>query len=509
MIMKNIYRFIYVFIVAIACSGIGCNKILDLEASNTINEKNAWKSITDTRSALLGNYGLMRSALADNEANWMYGELRGSAFKSVSRPDLKAVIDGKLNLPFPLLENVSNWRKFYAVINSSFLFIEKSGNVLASDPQYTNLTNQVDIAQMKALIALAYYYLVRTWGDVPLIKQSYDGQFPKIPRSSSSAVLSYAEQLLKEAAPVLPFVYGSVNADYFSGLYYGSSDWSGDLINRLTAYVLLAHISVLDGRYLDASAYLDYASANSSSALLTTSSTTTLVSATGGVFTNTNNKHVLAFGMSQEKNETTPTGHLENLTLGAPFIQRTNPLIYIPAEDIASIYNEPRDERFSIDATGTVSSMFFSNLTSDYPLFTKIAIVGPTAGASNNTSVFTLYGSPIVFSRAEEMILLQAETKAVLGNTSLALDLLNLLRADRKLDRLPATVNVIDEIFKERRKELLGEAWYWFDLIRYKKIKNNDPVFNNLIATGGIYWPVAQEVLKANGLIQQTQYWKN
>ncbi|MCH5685899.1 RagB/SusD family nutrient uptake outer membrane protein [Niabella sp. W65] len=143
--------------------------------------------------------------------------------------------------------------------------------------------------------------------------------------------------------------------------------------------------------------------------------------------------------------------------MGAPFIQRTNPLIYIPAEDIASIYNEPRDERFSIDATGTVSSMFFSNLTSDYPLFTKIAIVGPTAGASNNTSVFTLYGSPIVFSRAEEMILLQAETKAVLGNTSLALDLLNLLRADRKLDRLPATVNVIDEIFKERRKELLGK----------------------------------------------------
>jgi hypothetical protein len=507
--MKKIYTTVYVFVVVIACSGMGCNKILDLEPSNTINEKNAWKTITDTRSALLGNYGLMRSALADNEANWMYGELRGSAFKSVSRTDLKAVIDGQLNLPFPLLEDVANWRRFYAVINSSFLFIEKSGSVLSTDPQYTNLTNQVDIAQMKALIGMAYYYLVRTWGDVPLIRQSYDGQFPKIPRSSASAVLSYAEQLLKEAAQVLPFVYGSVNADYFSGLYYGSSDWSGDLINRLTAYVLLAHISVLDGRYLDASAYLDYASANASNASLTTSSTATLVSVTGGVFTNTNNKHVLAFGMSQDKNETTPTGHIENLTMGAPFIQRTNPLIFIPAEDIATIYNEPKDERFNIDAAGTVSSMFFSNLTSDYPLFSKIAIVGPTAGTGNNTSVFTLYGSPIVFSRAEEITLLQAETKAVLGNTSLALDLLNLLRAGRKLDRLPATVNVIDEIFKERRKELMGEAWYWFDLVRYKKIRNNDAVFNNLISTGGIYWPVAKEVLAANDLIRQTPYWKN
>ncbi|MCH5598312.1 RagB/SusD family nutrient uptake outer membrane protein [Niabella ginsengisoli] len=144
-------------------------------------------------------------------------------------------------------------------------------------------------------------------------------------------------------------------------------------------------------------------------------------------------------------------------------------------------------------------------------MFTKIAIVGPLAstGATNSNSVFTVYGSPIVFSRAEEVILLQAETKAVLGNTSMALDLLNLLRVDRKLSRLPPTVDVVDEIFKERKKELIGEAWHWFDLIRYKKIKNNDPEFNNLITKGGIYWPVAQEVLNANNSLEQTQYWKN
>ncbi|MCH5598313.1 RagB/SusD family nutrient uptake outer membrane protein [Niabella ginsengisoli] len=358
--MKTVNKNFYVLVFMLLCCGVSCNKILDIEPSNTINEKNAWKTITDSRSALLGSYGLMRAALADNEANWMYGELRESAFKSVTRTDLKAVIDGKLNLPFPLLEDVSNWRKFYAVINSSFLFIEKSGQVLDSDPQYTKLTHEVDVAQMKALIALSYYYLARTWGDVPLIRQSYDGQFPKIPRSNVSAVLAYAEQLLKEAAPVLPFIYGSVNAEYFSGLYYGSSDWSGDLMTRLTAYVLLAHIAVLDGRYLDASAYLDFALANSSKSNLTTSTTSILVSATSGVFSNTNYKHILAFGMSQEKMETTPTGHIENLTLGAPFIQRTNPQIYVSAEDIATIYNEGGDERYNIDADGTVSSLFLA-----------------------------------------------------------------------------------------------------------------------------------------------------
>ncbi|MFV0605155.1 MAG: RagB/SusD family nutrient uptake outer membrane protein [Niabella sp.] len=507
--MKKVFNILFVIIIAIAYCCTGCNKLLDIEPSNTINEKNAWKTIVDARSALLGNYGLLRSALAENEANWMYGEFRNSAFKSVSRADLKAVIDGQLDLPFALLEDLSNWRKFYAVINSSFLFIEKSGNVLDTDPQYTGLTHDVDVAQMKALIALTYYYLVRTWGDVPLIRQSYDGQFPAIPRSSASAVLTYAEQLLKEAAPILPYVYGSVSANYFSGLYYGSSDWSGDLINRLTAYVLLAHVAVLDGRYLDASAYLDYATANSSAANLFTSTTSVLVSTTSGVFTNTNNKHVLAFGMSQEKNETTPTGHIENLVLGYPLIPRVKPLVYIPSEDIATIYNEPNDERFNIDLSGNNSSMFFSNLNSEYPLFSKISIVGPTSSTStSNPSAFTVYGSPIVFSRAEEIILLQAETKAVLGDTSLALDLLNLLRANRKLSKLPGGANVIGEIFKERRKELIGEAWYWFDLVREKKIKRDDPVFNEMIATGGIYWPVAQEVLDANKSIQQTPFWK-
>lgn len=506
--LKNII--VYIVVLVIVVTSGGCNKLLDLDPTNTISEKNTWESIIDTRSAMLGNYGLMRAALAANEANWLYGELRGSAFKSVSEADLKAVIDGKLDLPFPLLESVSNWRRFYAVINSCFLFIEKSGQVLDFDPQYTNLTHEVDVAQMKALIGLTYYYLVRTWGDVPLIKESYDGQFPKIPRSDKSAVLAYAENLLKEAAPVLPYIYGSVNADYFSGLYYGSSNWGGVLITRVTANVILAHIAVLDGRYLDASAYLDNVAKNSGKANITTSTTDILVSGTNGVFSNTNYKQVLAFGMSQDKNETTTTGHIENLTLGAPFIQRTNPLIYIPTEDIPSIYNESNDERFSITSAGEVNSMFFSNLTSDYPLLTKIAVVGPTASAGdvNNTSVFTVFGSPIVFSRAEEYLLLQAEVKAVLGNTTDALDILNQLRANRKLGRLPNTVDVVDEIFKERRKELLGEAWYWFDLVRYKKIKDNDPAFNQLITTGGIYWPVAKKVLDANASLEQTQYWK-
>jgi hypothetical protein len=54
----------------------------------------------------------------------------------------------------------------------------------------------------------------------------------------------------------------------------------------------------------------------------------------------------------------------------------------------------------------------------------------------------------------------------------------------------------------------MGEGWRWFDLIRYNKIKQNDPAFMQLIANGGIYWPVADEIITQNPLIKQNPYWQ-
>jgi hypothetical protein len=53
----------------------------------------------------------------------------------------------------------------------------------------------------------------------------------------------------------------------------------------------------------------------------------------------------------------------------------------------------------------------------------------------------------------------------------------------------------------------MGEGQRWFDIIRYKKIKNNDPVFNTMIQNGGIYWPVAKALLAQNPLLVQTPFW--
>lgn len=496
-----------------ALTGTGCRKILNVEASNLINEENAWTSLNDARAALLGTYGLLRTALAENEANWLYGELRGDVYKALNRPDLQAVIDGKLKQSYNLLNEVSNWRKFYAVINAANLFIERSGTVLQKDPQYTKLNNEVDIAQMKAIIGITYFYMVRIWGDVPLVTQSYDGTFPKLPRSQARAVLKYAEEQLKAAAPVLPYVYGDVLAAYFPGKYYGGDlgKWAGALVTRNAAYAYLAHIAAWDNRYLDASVYADFVISNAGLSGINASTTNTLTRS-DGFFLNQNSNQVFSLGFSALDAESTPTGHIENLTLANPLIPRANPLVYIPDTRIVDIFNETGDERFYVDSTGKAHSFYFSKSASNLLIFSKIKVIG-TGGvqqntAGQNTNVITTYSSPVVFTRLEELKLLKAEALTVLGQLDDALDLLNGLRNARNLKLLTTTDHLLENVFHERQRELMGEAWAWYDQIRYKQIKNNDPAFNALRQAGGIYWPVSQDVIDRNPLIEQTTYWK-
>ncbi|WP_300598578.1 RagB/SusD family nutrient uptake outer membrane protein [Niabella sp.] len=496
-----------------AVMGSGCRKLLDIKATNLINESNAWSSLNDARSALLGTYGLLRTALAENEANWLYGELRGGAFTAINRPDLQAVIDGNLRQSYALLNEVSNWRKFYAVINAANLFIERSGAIVGKDPQYTKLNNSVDIAQMKAVIGITYFYMVRIWGDVPLMTQSYDGAFPKLPRSQAKSVLKYAEEQLKEAAPVLPYIYGNILASYFPGLYYGGdlNKWAGALITRNAAYAYLAHIAAWDNRYLDASVYADFVLSNAAYSGMN-GSTVADLTRSDGFFLNQNSNQVFSLGFSAIDGEATPTGHIENLTLANPLIPRANPLVYIPDTRIINIFNEPNDQRFYVDSVGVVHSYYFSKSAANLTIFSKIKAIG-TGGiqqntAGQNTNVITVYSSPVIFTRLEELRLLKAEALTVLGQMNDALDILNGLRFSRGLKLLNTTDGLLENIFHERQRELMGEAWAWYDWVRYKQIKNNDAAFNALRQQGGIYWPVSQDVIDRNPLIQQTAYWK-
>lgn len=87
------------------------------------------------------------------------------------------------------------------------------------------------------------------------------------------------------------------------------------------------------------------------------------------------------------------------------------------------------------------------------------------------TKKFTASGdfqhSPILF-RSAELYLISAEAAARKGNTTLALQRLNELRAARGLAAYAGS-DVLEAVKSERIKELAGEGFYFYDLKRWNK----------------------------------------
>ena len=496
-------------LVVALCLNVSCRKALDVDSSRLAKEDGHWTTLQDTRSGLMGTYALMRAALADNDAHWLWGEFRNGDFASTSRSDLKAIVSGDLNATYPLMQDITNWRGFYAVINSASLLIERAPDVLAADKRYTQINYKVDVAQARALRAFAYFYMVRIWGDVPLITSSHDdGSFQSKPRTDQAKVLVYAASELTAAAKDLPYIYGAIDNDLLPGLYYGydADRWKGALFTKISAYAILAHIAAWQSNYLDAAVYTDFIMKNYAKSNIAYSTITDLTGS-DGIFNGASSNPIICFGFNDLYGESTANGHIEQLVLAAPLIIKQTPDLYVPKDTIATAFTDLNDQRFGLDTiSGLSRTNYFVNYSGETPVFSKIKVL---KGGSTNGN-FAIYSSNIIFTRLEELTLLRAEALTVLGQRQDAINLLNVIKKSRGVATFAdgPGKDLIKEIFDERRRELMGEAWRWYDQVRYNKIKGNNAAFNNLINQKGIYWPIATEVLNANSLLTQNSYWK-
>lgn len=512
-------KIILLSLIACALFAGGCKKMLDINATRVVSEKNYWRTLEDARAGIMGVYGLTRAALADNNGHWIYGDVRMGNFESPIRQDLKAVIKNDLKATYPVVEALSNWRRFYAIINAANIFLERIPEVKANDARYTENNMTVDIAQVRFLRAYAYFYMVRIWGDVPFITSSREGSFDNVGKTNKDAILEFCQTEMAAAAVNLPYKF-SANDIQQPGNYYGESEgrWLGNLVRKLSAYAVLAHVAAWQGKYADVVTYTNIVINDYPKASMSYISTNTLTDR-NGIFWDKNNNQLLAFGFVWGHQDATFTGNIESLALAAPVVNKNTPDIFVPKDSILSIFKETNDARFNIDTTGTThSERYFTNFLGKYPIFSKIKVI---LGAESDPT-FRLFSSAIVFTRLEDITLLRAEAFAVLGENSRAVDDLNIIRQRRyNVDQMgldnpdlwtrysePLHGSLIEAIFKERQKEFMGEGMRWYDRIRYEKIKQTNAPFLQLINSGGIYWPVSKEILAQNPLLTQNSYWK-
>lgn len=85
----------------------------------------------------------------------------------------------------------TDWSSFYSVIDRCNLVIQKAPEVAEKDPNYLPSDVQATIAEVTALRALCYFYLVRTFKDVPYYTEAItnDEQELNLPATDGDVIV--------------------------------------------------------------------------------------------------------------------------------------------------------------------------------------------------------------------------------------------------------------------------------------------------------------------------------
>ncbi|HVI48123.1 MAG TPA: RagB/SusD family nutrient uptake outer membrane protein [Chitinophaga sp.] len=493
--MKKIFNAI---ILLLAVGFISCKKMLDIPSHRALTEDNMWQNKNDARAGLDACYALLRAAMANENAHWVYGDLRGRDFQVTRRGDLQAAAESNLNASFSTMAEWRDWRRFYAAIAQCNLTINKLPEVVKRDYRYSPNDMRLDLAQAQYLRAFLYYYMVRIWGDVPLVTTTADGSAKKIPRENQQKVLDYAAAEAYTSIEGLPWKYNGQSPEQ-QGDYrgQGESHHKSIFATKGMAYTLLAHIYAWKENYAKALEYADIVINSQSQTGYNLSTVDDLTRLNGG-FRGRTDYNIFQIDMNFDHAEISTTGQLEDWTLREPYIPKRESEIYVSKDSILNIYGEAHDQR---------PQYFFTKMEEAFPMFYKMKQINNDV----KNPTLKLYSSCIIVFRYEELYLLRAECRARLGMDN-AVDDLNTVRNRRSLKNVNGALvkgnALLDAILLERRRELIGEGWYWYDLVHFKKVPQYTRLTAADVSNGAVYWPLSQEALSNNPALVQNNFWK-
>lgn len=161
--MKNFNKIKALGLAAIAgFSTVSCD--LDLLPMNEVVLENFWKEEADVNSVVNSCYtGMQEGGFVNKLITW--GELR--AENVAAGPDVPADIQQLLKCNLLSTNSCCNWNAFYNVINRCNTVLHYAPTVADKDPNYTPTDLEMTKAEVKAIRALSYFYLIRTFKDVP------------------------------------------------------------------------------------------------------------------------------------------------------------------------------------------------------------------------------------------------------------------------------------------------------------------------------------------------------
>jgi len=442
-----------------------CDEILDKTPVSTFSADGFYQTKSDCEAAVYGIYDAVQSTFGTRFAYW--GEGRADNVKTEQTGEAMYLINNNMTISLAS----GDWTSLYTIISRANYAIKYIPEIYGENDAAGNML----IGQAKALRALAYFYLVRVWGDVPLITEPYTSvdQDIFVSRTDKEEVLDQIEEDLIYAA------------EYCDDQYGGDKDRI--LITQGGANAFLTQLYMWRN---------EYDKALETSELVLNNSLYSLVTSMA------NWSDMFIGGYSDESifeiayDETDQKNGLRTLYAVGSYA------IYVPSEVFKTSY-ETGDKRID----------YVYNVTLAEP-----KAIWKFLGKGVSDEVSDFYDCNIVMVRLADIMLLRAEALVHVGGSANITEALSLLNQIRERAGLTAFATEADAdamytdlesaILHERSIELCFEGHRWFDLVRTgKAISTMNPI-NGLSNEANLVWPINSDIINGNPNIEQNEYYK-
>ncbi len=469
-----------------------CEDLLNRMPYDGLIKGEFWQSEEDVQAAVMGCYDQLQECL---EYYITWGDVRSDMLVVERGSEAK-----ELNEQIISQYNVScNWKSFYVVINRANTVIENGPAAQEIDGNFSEDELDAMLAECHFLRALSYFYLVRTFKEVPLITASYatDDQEYYFPKNSSSEIFDQIIEDLDHAEALARSSYGNVIEDH----------------GRATRWAILAlKADVLLWMGLEDPSHYQRCVDEADKVIQS------------GIFQLEESANWFNLFFPGNSNES-----IFELQYNAGFLEFNDLVDWFSVEGDAPTYsvalnNETSKVAFWTENLATEDGIRGKNRS--YATVSGDNIVWKYSGTgtlvSRRRSV-DFSDCNWIFYRLADVHLMKAEALNQLGDINKSVAEINLVRERAELPPLDVSIsseNLAFEILEERKRELAFEGKRWYDLIRYSSIYGADYLVNRIYRTWNDieisqritnpeswYLPIYYEELRINKSLEQNPYY--
>lgn len=244
--MKQLITYTALF--AVIISTAACNKWLDLKPQDGIVRDEFWQTKEQVDAAVTGIYASLLGSPDNSISLAEYFFIWGEARTDMVSPGFRATSDeyDMVNVNILPTNVFANWRVVYQSINYCNTVIDLAPAVRELDNTFTEEHLNRAVGEALTIRSLLYFYLVRTFEEVPLKLNATtsDEDLEPVAKSPATVILDQIVADLKKAEPFLP-------------LTYNNSDKDKGRATRYTVNAILADVYLWMEQYTEAAAECD------------------------------------------------------------------------------------------------------------------------------------------------------------------------------------------------------------------------------------------------------------